>query len=1000
MFRKTVLLSLLITSMVLVFSGIEAGAEDIEIYANEMDGVEPNVLIIFDNSSSMNETIPSAVYDPAVTYPVTYEPDKVYYRWQGSWDNVFRDTVADFSCSHAKTALETEGFYNGRIRFDTTCGGRQIRYLRMGNYLNFLDTNPPTEHPKLGVAKGTIQSYVNTTYGIRFGAMIFNYEEGGHILREVRDMTAPNRSDLHTAIGGLAADTWTPLAETLYEAGLYYRGVASEFNAGVNYTSPIVDWCQKSYIIIITDGLSTKDQNSVLTTIGNDGDTDGDDADPGTYEDEGSDYLDDVAKYLYDIDLRGDLQDRQNIVTYTLGFNINHKLLDDTAKNGRGKYHYVHNAQTFRAAFQRIIEDILEESTSFTAPVVPISQMEKTTSGDKIYLALFKPTEHAFWKGNIKKFSIAKEDIGDIQRGDILDVNGDRATDDSGHILNGAVSFWGTAADGGETEAGGVGEVLLKRSTPRNIYTWVREDKRLTHTSNAFTKTNNTKLTYQMLGVSSETERSEIIDFIHGHDAYDEDLDWDTAEKRHWILGAFLHSRPAVVHYDDTTSVIYAGANDGMLHAFLDSDGSELWAFIPPDLLDKLQLLSGANLEYFVDGSPTAAVIDNNMNGMIEPGPPENDQVILVFGERRGGSHYYALDVTNPNSPEILWEVYPEPESYFEEMGQSWSTPTLGTVKIGLEDRMVVFLGGGYDTNQDGEPVVVTDSMGRGIYVVDLFSGAHLWSRTYKDNPAMEDSIPSDITVVDTDDTGYIDRAYVGDTGGRMWRFDMRDPDPAMWDGKVIFDDSGNERKIFYRPDVVLEYGYEMLFWGTGDRAHPRNEMIINRIYALKDRDPATPLTEIDLVNVTDNLVQDGTQQEQADTLADLENTDGWYIELNENPGEKVLAPAIVYFGVAYLTTFIPTAGDPIDPCYVGEGTARLYALAYKTGAATIDFDDSDDLDKSDRSTVIGTAIPSGMVIAMIKGKGASYIGVGGGIVTSDLVTAAGITRMYWRHLL
>ncbi|NIO03074.1 MAG: pilus assembly protein, partial [Proteobacteria bacterium] len=124
-------------------------------------------------------------------------------------------------------------------------------------------------------------------------------------------MTPLNRSDLHTAIGGISADTWTPLAETLYEAGLYFEGKASFFNAGVTYTSPITDWCQKSYIIVITDGLSTQDRNPVLTTIGNNGDTDGDGVDPGTYPDDGSDYLDDVAKYLYDIDLRADLDDKQ-----------------------------------------------------------------------------------------------------------------------------------------------------------------------------------------------------------------------------------------------------------------------------------------------------------------------------------------------------------------------------------------------------------------------------------------------------------------------------------------------------------------------------------------------------------------------------------------------------------------------------------------------------------------------------------------------------------------
>ncbi len=64
-------------------------------------------------------------------------------------------------------------------------------------------TGGPADKPKLGLAKGIIQSYINTTDGIRFGAMIFNYNEGGHLLKEIKDMTPQNRADLHAAIGGL-----------------------------------------------------------------------------------------------------------------------------------------------------------------------------------------------------------------------------------------------------------------------------------------------------------------------------------------------------------------------------------------------------------------------------------------------------------------------------------------------------------------------------------------------------------------------------------------------------------------------------------------------------------------------------------------------------------------------------------------------------------------------------------------------------------------------------
>jgi len=74
----------------------------------------------------------------------------------------------------------------------------------------------------------------------------------------------------------------------------------------------------------------------------------------------------------------------------------------------------------------------------------------------------------------------------------------------------------------------------------------------------------------------------------------------------------------------------------------------------------------------------------------------------------------------------------------------------------------------------------------------------------------------------------------------------------------------------------------------------------------------------------------------------------------------------VVFFGVAYFTTFAPSPDAPepgTDPCYVGEGTARLYELGYKTATAMFNLDLTNDISgttygASDRSQVIGTAIP------------------------------------------
>ena len=247
-------------------------ADDTDLYVAGVDSVPPNVLIIFDNSGSMNREMPSVEYDPTSTYPnsLGVDPSAVYYKSGANWDTIYRESIDLITCVDARNALSTYGYFNGRLDDLTNCGGKKAWYLRTGNYRNYLVYTGPSEtRPRLGVAKGTVQSFINTTNGVRFGAMIFNQAEGGQILREIKDMTPQNRASLHNGIGQIHADTWTPLAETLYEAGLYFQGALSYFNPEVGmYNSPIQYWCQRSYVIVVTDGESTQDRNEILKNHG------------------------------------------------------------------------------------------------------------------------------------------------------------------------------------------------------------------------------------------------------------------------------------------------------------------------------------------------------------------------------------------------------------------------------------------------------------------------------------------------------------------------------------------------------------------------------------------------------------------------------------------------------------------------------------------------------------------------------------------------------------
>jgi type IV pilus assembly protein PilY1 len=331
-------------------------------------------------------------------------------------------------------------------------------------------------------------------------------------------------------------------------------------------------------------------------------------------------------------------------------------------------------------------------------------------------------------------------------------------------------------------------------------------------------------------------------------------------------------------------------------------------------------------------------------------------------------------------------------------LGQSWSTPNIAKIAYGSGDKRVAFIGGGYDEGQDND-VPPADDKGRAIYVIDVLDGSLIRRFSVDDSgySTMTYSIPSDIARVDLDGNGKVDRLYMGDMGGRMWRFDISDSNPANWSGKIIFqsnpgNDGSTGRKIFYPPDVTLEkdsINYEMLFFGTGDREDPNDTDIVNRIYAVKDKNPITPLLESYLIDVTLGLLQDpnASQSEKDALLEQLRTGNGWYIKFDADEGEKVLAPPVLLFRAAYFTTFTPTFGVEGDPCFVGEGIARLYILQYQTGNAIYNFDLTNDTEEediisaTDRSREIGTAIPSGVIVTFIQGKPTAYIGVGGGVM-------------------
>jgi type IV pilus assembly protein PilY1 len=1030
--------------MLIVSTAVPIWADDTEIYGTVTNpDLEPNILIIFDSSGSMSTVdVPGDPYDPASTYAVSYPTDAVYQRY---WDKankvyiwqLFASDINDLNCDAVKNELLSDGNAHAKIRATSyTCGGKINRRLRLGNYMNYDESGIGTPLSRIDVAKQVVTDLINNTTGVRFGIMKFNPDQGGHILDEI----GTDKTTLINDIANITASGWTPLAETLAEAGLYFAGMSSWYNSGVTYTSPMQERCQKNYIIIMTDGQSTQDIDSRLTDtnyingdkIGDyDHDHSGSEAD---YADNGSDYLDDVAKYLYENDTNltlgdGTSFDKQNITTFTIGFKTSQQLLQDTAANGGGEYFTADNISDLALAFEQILTAISEKNAVFVAPVVPISRMNRTYAGDKIYLGFFKPQQSGRWIGNIKRYALDGDGI-------LYDATGAVACTADGLIKDNALSFWTTLGnDGPDAEKGGTAEVLgllIESPTARNLYTYTGSIADLADTANAFGDSN-ANITDTDLGVASSAERTNLFTSVHEGD-----------------LGDIIHSEPAVVHYpdpdgnpatDDAKTIIYSGSNDGLLHAFDDDDGSEIWGFIAPQQLGRLKLLDNADHDYFMDGSPSVYY--------------ESSRKILIMGERRGGEAYVALDISTHDAPDWLYSIGsnfldPDPSNnpdtdIYESLGQSWGRPQAVTVAtnaawseggspcnvtINTDVEDVFLIPGGYDNNQDLATPSTTDAVGRALFGVRITDGQLIsglnFNAVLNATLGMTHSIV-DLSGVDHDGDGIVSRIYAGDLGGNIFAFKddvvmsfcggsvSKSIADGTWTAQKLFSASAADnvqRKILYAPDVVGETYGEYIFFGTGDRTDPNETGVVNRFYAIKnDGSVAGTLDETDLVDVTDDLIQLGTEAEKLATQTSLENGNGWFIRL-ENPGEKVVASPRVYGGVAYFTTYTPDAGGGGggDPCAAStvRGVGRLYAVDYKTGAAVSDFSseveiDGDgnvaDLGKKDRLIAIGTAIPSAPVIAILENGAQIFIGVEGGIVSMPAIVTPDMNRYYWHQM-
>lgn len=712
-----------------------------------------------------------------------------------------------------------------------------------------------------------------------------------------------------------------------------------------------------------------------------------------------------LTDYLSKNDNLSDVDGNQYINTYTIGFGLGQneaaqgylKLLsttDDPDTDEVEGYYSAEDRVSLVTAFSGILQDIVlgESSTSFSNPGYSIVAKTGLNHEDSVFIPTFKVSNNTVWEGNLKKFKLVNVDGNRKIRG----KNNLDAVNELGVFTVNAHDYWSSSseADGESVLSGGVAS-LLKGPSSRNLYTDLRScsgecNNVLTAANDALDISNASTITNNDLGLDSSAtadDRREYICFARGADGYDAGADECSGGPRKH-MGDMLHFEPVVVTYEDEHDdkndsthhqVIFAGTNEGYLHAFDTHSGEELWAFMPRSLLKNIKPQYDDNEfrghRYGVDGFATVW-----QNG---------SDTYLYFGMRRGGNAYYALNITNVEQPKLMWKIEGG-SGDFTHLGQTWSRPYLAKLRNATDSTLqpVLVFTGGFDENQD-KPLTGddardgTDTVGNDVFIVNAETGALIFSAQADITGAdsqLTHSIPGGARLLDMDRDGGIDRLYFADVAGKVWRLDLNINDLDESTLHKFADlgggtDTTEPRKFYNEPDVsvtrVTGEAELLVSIGSGDRSNPLENDTTNRFYVMKDEHllsiPGSDF-EYDISDVDGDFHRiEMSGSTGSITVTSPFDTDenifrnsssdkkGWSVEFATD-GEKVLGSSLTSHGKLVFTTLVPDvyANSTSSTCGVPATQGRFYALDILTGKAISDLDsDGGDPDANDMFTVV-----------------------------------------------
>lgn len=735
--------------------------------------------------------------------------------------------------------------------------------------------------------------------------------------------------------------------------------------------------------------------------------------------------LDDWTKFLFNYGVpvtapneSGDLvTQRVPVITYAIDvFNAqqnadNTGLMLSASKGvGGGNYFAARSEAELISSLNSALSDILSVSSTFAAVSLPLSATNRAQQDNQVFIGMFRPDQQTKprWFGNLKRYQIALfngvPDLADsvgrkavsTATGFVEDCTQSYWSTDSQGYWNGlgvtppprskctdsafsSYNVWSDIPDGDFVEKGGAAQIARKSTIANRSI--------LTLSSGALTA-----MTSSMFGpsdVDSTVTKDTLFGYLKGSIAgVGETLPAaPNPISRPSIHGDVIHSRPLPINYGGTTgTVLYYGGNDGLFRAVGAENGAEKWTFLAPEHYGRIKRLYAnsplvsfpnqptgtapvAPKDYFFDGS-AGQIVHYNSNNQV-------DLAYIYPTMRRGGRMVYAFNVTNPDSPALLWRhgcTDAGCDTGFDDMGQTWSTPRgarLSGYAGGTTNpsNSVVIFGAGYDTCLDPDQISFdcSSGKGKGVYVLDAVTGEKLGFF------ATDAPVAADVSLVDLNFDGNADFAYVADAAGNLYRLNFVNPSTlaplakTAWTMPKIAFTHNAGRRFLNAPAVAAYKNSVYVALGSGNRErplitnYPYVQDVDDRFYVFLDT-PSSPSANdsSQAVNLDGSLMNDATPAPACTApgvLPGVGDKRGWYMSL-AGRGEQIVNPAVIGGGDVLFNSFQP-GGAKVGMC-TRPGVSTGYQMSLFNGSSC----------ERDRSVVItGGGMPIAPTLSTIVVK-------------------------------